>query len=311
MTPATRNAGIRRRVLLVLLALAVICLLPLAAQSGWRYWFEHRSQPLPEHRQLFNGIDYTRIVRTLPVPLVAHIVRIDLQAEGIGFLVTPGDTAGGGEVRARTTSDFLAAQGAQLAINGSFFTPFHSNGPLDYYPHTGDTADIDGLAISRGQTYSAPDPRNATMFLTADNRVFLGAPGGNPFNALSGTRLLVENGRVVCETDAVRHPRTAVALDRAARMLLLAVVDGRQPNYSEGATLRELAELLVANGAHTVLNLDGGGSSVLVIEGEDGQPCQLSTPLTFRTWVGHERPVANHLGVFAMPLRQHALPPSQ
>ena len=294
--------GSRRLALRGGLILAMLCALPLPVQYGWRYWFEHRSQPQLEYRRLFNGIDYTRIVRASPAPMVAHIVRIDLQAEGIGFLVTPGDTAGGGEVRARTTSEFLDAYGVQLAINGSFFTPFHSNGPTDYYPHTGDTADIDGLAISRGQAYSAPDPRNATMYLTADNRVSLGAPGDTPFNALSGTRLLVENGRVTCETDAVRHPRTAVALDSAARTLLLVVVDGRQPNYSEGATLRELAELLAGNGAWTVLNLDGGGSSVLVIEDADGEPCQLSTPLTFRTWVGRERPVANHFGVFALPL---------
>jgi exopolysaccharide biosynthesis protein len=50
------------------------------------------------------------------------------------------------------------------------------------------------------------------------------------------------------------------------------VVDGRQPNYSEGVSLVELAEILRHHGAYTALNLDGGGSSALVVAGPHGNP---------------------------------------
>jgi exopolysaccharide biosynthesis protein len=46
---------------------------------------------------------------------------------------------------------------------------------------------------------------------------------------------------------------------------LLVVVDGRQPSHSIGMTLLELAKLMQDLGAKAALNLDGGGSSEMVI----------------------------------------------
>ena len=43
---------------------------------------------------------------------------------GLSFLVTPGDPADGHEVRAQSTSQFLARYDLQLAINGDFFWPW-------------------------------------------------------------------------------------------------------------------------------------------------------------------------------------------
>ena len=63
----------------------------------------------------------------------------------------------------------------------------------------------------------------------------------------------------------VRHPRTAVGLAHDGRELILVVVDGRQKPYSDGMTLRELAELFRSLGATQALNLDGGGSSTFVL----------------------------------------------
>ncbi len=64
-----------------------------------------------------------------------------------------------------------------------------------------------------------------------------------------------------------RHPRTAVGFDPDAGRLWLVVVDGRQAPHSAGMTLPELADLMVALGAREALNLDGGGSSVMVLRG--------------------------------------------
>jgi exopolysaccharide biosynthesis protein len=48
---------------------------------------------------------------------------------------------------------------------------------------------------------------------------------------------------------------------------LLLVVDGRQPSVSVGMSLAELARLLIELGAHDGINLDGGGSTTMVVKG--------------------------------------------
>ena len=63
-----------------------------------------------------------------------------------------------------------------------------------------------------------------------------------------------------------RDPRTAVALT-ADRRLLLVTVDGRQAGYSVGMTLPELTALFVRLGATDALNVDGGGSTTIVVKG--------------------------------------------
>lgn len=59
------------------------------------------------------------------------------------------------------------------------------------------------------------------------------------------------------------HPRTAVGR-KADGTLLLLVVDGRQPE-SRGVDLAELAQIMHGLGAVEAINLDGGGSSALVV----------------------------------------------
>jgi exopolysaccharide biosynthesis protein len=62
-----------------------------------------------------------------------------------------------------------------------------------------------------------------------------------------------------------RHPRSAVASLNDGRVIL-AVVDGRQP-ASVGMSLEELARLLLEHGATNAMNLDGGGSTAMVVQG--------------------------------------------
>jgi exopolysaccharide biosynthesis protein len=61
-----------------------------------------------------------------------------------------------------------------------------------------------------------------------------------------------------------RHPRTAIAKLESGRLVLV-TVDGRQPGVSAGMTLQMLAELLLELGAVEAINLDGGGSTTMVI----------------------------------------------
>lgn len=77
----------------------------------------------------------------------------------------------------------------------------------------------------------------------------------------------------------------------------MVAVDGRQFGYSEGITLSELAAELGARGAYQALNLDGGGSTTLVIE-DRGRPKVLNSPIQARIPT-NLRPVVNHLGIYA------------
>jgi hypothetical protein len=275
-------------------------------------WWTNRPLPVSEERALFEGIEYIRSVRPAfggaPHVAIIHVVLVDLDAPGLSLFVTPGTPNGEYEQVARTTSEFLDRYNLQVAINGDFFNPFYERGPLDFYPHSGDGINLHGLAISGGERYSNGFATGAfeTMYISADNEVTFSAPDFEPFHAISGNWLLVENGVFSTPNELVRdsqiqQPRTAVGLDESGRKLLLLLVDGRQPNYSEGVTVAELADLLIEYGAYTALNFDGGGSVTLVIEGEDGRPQVLNSPIHTRI-PGRERPVANHLGVYARRL---------
>ena len=64
-----------------------------------------------------------------------------------------------------------------------------------------------------------------------------------------------------------RHPRTAVA-KLADGQFLMITVDGRQPGVSAGMSLPELAEYLLSLGAVDAMNLDGGGSTTMYLDGK-------------------------------------------
>ena len=88
------------------------------------------------------------------------------------------------------------------------------------------------------------------------------------------------------------HPRSAIGLTADGR-LILATVDGRETGVSEGVRLPELAELMLERGAVSAINLDGGGSSTLVVRraGTDG------VVVANRPSDGFERPVTNSIQV--------------
>jgi hypothetical protein len=269
-------------------------------------WYTNR--PLPQvitDQPLFRGIIYTREIHRDPIPIIIHVVKVDLTTSGLRFLVTPPDDLDGYVYAARTTSEFLAAFNLQLAINGDFFEPWHERGPFDYYPHSGDGVNTYGLSVSQGQHltngYGGERSFDA-LYITMDNRLSFTPPLGELANVISGNTMLVVDGQALLLDEGgdyliTRHPRTAVALSRNRSTLLLFVVDGRQPNYSDGATIAELTAIILRYGGHNALNLDGGGSSALVITGAGGQPVTLNSPIHTRI-PGRERPVANHLGIY-------------
>lgn len=75
-----------------------------------------------------------------------------------------------------------------------------------------------------------------------------------------------------------RHPRTAAGVSQDGKTLYLATVDGRQPGVSVGATISEMAGLMKSLGADDAINLDGGGSTTMVVSGQPANSPSDPTP---------------------------------
>jgi exopolysaccharide biosynthesis protein len=67
-------------------------------------------------------------------------------------------------------------------------------------------------------------------------------------------------------------------VDREGRQLWLVVVDGRQPNYSEGVSLDELGAIMLGLGCWHAVNMDGGGSSIMGLVDREGQLRVMNSP---------------------------------
>jgi exopolysaccharide biosynthesis protein len=204
-------------------------------------------------------------------------------------------------LKARTTSDFLDEFDLQVAINGGGFSPWWSRGPADFYPHIGDPIAPAGFTASVGDVYWMGDETvklEPTLYISRKNALSFNNKPNNVYNAISGDRMLVLKGEVAPDlNDKQVDPRTAIGINRNGRYVYIVVVDGRQPFYSQGATFTDLAELLIEQGAYIAMSLDGGGSSTMVIEGRNGKPLILNSPID-NYLPGRERPVGTHLGIY-------------
>lgn len=97
--------------------------------------------------------------------------------------------------------------------------------------------------------------------------------------AVGGGPVLLHNGKIRITDreeqlfpDGPREgehlPRTAMGYTRDGRLIIL-VIQGRTPGVAAGATLAEEAQLLLELGCYEALNLDGGGSSCMLINGKE------------------------------------------
>jgi hypothetical protein len=230
-------------------------------------------------------------------PWAVHLVEADLGLCRLGLDVSsasdddaaPGEALGGG----RETVSALAAdhEGEPLvAVNGDFFTPEGLPlGPEATALRTRPGRGRPGILFRPG----APGPLIGDVGEESGPTASPRRPGAAS-RIVGGFPELLDRGARVGDLGvearpafaASRHPRTAVAHDPIRRRLWLVVVDGRQGAYSTGMSLPELASLLEALGAREALNLDGGGSSVMVVRGH-----AVSRPSD----ESGERPVANAL----------------
>jgi hypothetical protein len=95
------------------------------------------------------------------------------------------------------------------------------------------------------------------------------AIAGGPALVYEGKKHLYhKEERMFVNGENDRHPRTAMGYTPDGKLVIL-VVEGRNPGVAEGASLHHLAEILVQLSCTEGLNLDGGGSSCLLINGKE------------------------------------------
>lgn len=96
--------------------------------------------------------------------------------------------------------------------------------------------------------------------------------------AIGGGPVIVQDGKVFITNEEERmftgkarldkHPRTCIGYTKDGKLIII-VIQGRSPGIAEGATLEQEAKMLVDLGCIEGLNLDGGGSSCMLINGKE------------------------------------------
>lgn len=210
-------------------------------------------------------------IHTARGPWALYLAEIDATRCELALQVVQAEARERGE-RGRERVSEMARRSAEpilVAVNGDFFTP--EGQPLG--PER-----VDGRVTSArsrpGLTWRDGSVDRLEIRSTAEPAGVSGRGSPPDFvEMIGGFPELLDQGRRVGDLGittnpgfaATRHPRTAVGWDPQRRRLWLVVVDGRQPGVSEGMSLPELTELLEALGATEALNLDGGGSSVMLV----------------------------------------------
>lgn len=223
------------------------------------------------------GVRYSHVQRD---DIDVHVTRIDLHDRSLSVVVS--DEA----YRGATVSEVAAQYDAIVAINGDYFAE-------DQVPV--------GLSISScGRWKSAGSARRQWILALSPGRAeilhpeSLDAPVAEWIDqAVSGWPVVVSDCRALSSEELpgsdfftrAPHPRTAVGIDPTGRYLFLVVADGRRDDVP-GMTLPELGSFMRDElGVCSALNLDGGGSTEMVLE-----EMILNQPSD-----GDERKVGNHL----------------
>ena len=169
---------------------------------------------------------------------------------------------------------------------------------LRYWKHEGAVA-YDGkkIEIGYGDKSSYAKSKMPNMLSSSpmliDNYKQVGATFVGDISKLNISKLPSEDYR---RHQSVRHPRTAVALTRSNRLLLI-TVDGRSVN-SAGMSAKELTEFLVTwFNPRYALNMDGGGSTTMYIKGSGESLTDVVNYPTDNKRYGHygQRRVSSHI----------------
>jgi exopolysaccharide biosynthesis protein len=257
---------------------------------------------LPEHP--YPGTTYEYVHRD-DGPQTIFIVKVDLTDPRVNVRVAPGgaDPDGPGEWQTtlQPASAIAKREGFDVTVNASFFEAKNTKdaeGAASGYVKDKWAKSV-GWGMTDGKLWS-PDVNKdwPAVWVEGDRAVRIGSPKNLPPNArqaVQGNGYVVRDGKLADPIGnlKVRHPRTVVGVDRDGKTLVLLTVDGRNPGKAIGMTGEELGREMLRLGCHTAINLDGGGSTTLVVrDPADGALKIVNDPSDHR-----ERAVADVIGV--------------
>ena len=222
-----------------------------------------------EHREeICEGVTYleqvyrddrNRPYRTYALFLDPNKVEFITGTSGDGY-----DCALDPEKRQNTQQHMEAAvkngKNVIAGINTNFFA---ING--DYSPG--------GIVIKDGVLIHGPEnggffgvTKDGRLVLENQNTYYSSVADGTEFlHAVSGNPILLLDGMLTRSANAADvHPRSAIGIMEDGT-IILGVIDGRQENHSNGASLARTALWMRSLGAVNAMNFDGGGSSNLII----------------------------------------------
>ncbi|PQO27772.1 phosphodiester glycosidase family protein [Blastopirellula marina] len=214
-----------------------------------------------------------------PRTIVASLARIDLQSSDVECIVMIGDDPDGegpAEAELAYPETYMQKFNAMVGVNANAFGAAHNEDAKKGF-YLGMPVNIIGLAASAGNVRSAAEEpprrkRGEVAFWQDEQHASQMSVPGQDTTIQEGVgqfiAALVIDDKIVQRQDEPIHPRTAIGLDASGRYLLLAVIDGRQKGYSEGVTLYELAQFMQQHGCAHAINLDGGGSSIMMFRDE-------------------------------------------
>ncbi len=210
--------------------------------------------------------------RSAPRPLRIYYLKVALNSPKLEVFTLPGDDPDGpGPAESQLTPpiDLFRKFHALAAVNANAFSGLNAK-PDDADWFEGRPVDMHGLVVSGGQVISPVEKGRTSFWIDGAGKPHIGTPKPTDtvVTAVADwtSELLVDSKIIPNPATQTLHPRTALGFDDTGTWLLLVVVDGRQPGFSEGVTLYELAGILKAHGCTQAINLDGGGSSIMLVQ---------------------------------------------
>lgn len=232
-----------------------------------------------EERIIAEGITYTdRLYYDQNnAPIRAYVLTVS-KGSGRLYTGTPEDGTVLLDKNGTVPEEMIAArENGRPVIAGVNADFFAING--DYLPR--------GLCIKEGEELHSVKDR-PWFGVLYDGTYTIGNPAeykkvvGQLQTAVGGQYIILKDGKIFdiglgTKFGYTRHPRTAVGFNKNGDLVLL-VVDGRQETLSNGASLGDLAGIMKELGCTDALNLDGGGSSTIVIDDGSGQYLTMNSP---------------------------------
>jgi exopolysaccharide biosynthesis protein len=253
-----------------------------------------RADPMVE--KPYPGVTVWQEVRTDP-PQRLMWAMVDLAEPRVSVHVSRGGADPDGEGPWQTTlmppTAIAKREGFELAVNGDFFSVKKQEGGAGGYTAE-QWASVPGPAATNGASWASSPKARPCLVVKKSGKVAierLAKAGPDDAQVIAGNVMLVEAGKAAPPENAAKHPRTVVGLDEKGTRLTILVVEGRRAGEAVGMDYAELAKEMLAAGCFTALNLDGGGSSVMIVR--TGEKFVIRN----KPSDNKERPVANVLGV--------------